>query len=84
MVGIEHDFHPGDGNGAQLQHYWTRDPRGLSKWVTHPHPWKTLYNHLLKFVKNPDFAARLTETYWVVTFGTHSGYRKGKNPLGPG
>ena len=83
MAGIERDFHPGDGDGLRLQHYWTRGP-GLAKWATHPHPWSTLYRHLIKFVKKPDFAARLTETYFVLVFGYHSGSRKGKNPVGPG
>lgn len=84
MAGLERDFNPGDGNGRVLQHYWTRSPEGLAKWATHPHPWRTLYSHLIKFVKTPDFAARLTETYFVLVFGYHSGSRKGLNPVGPG
>lgn len=43
-----------------------------------------MYRLLIKHVKNPNFAARLTETYFVIVFGYHSGSRKGKNPVGPG
>ncbi len=32
------DLNPGNN----LKHYWTRDPRGLAKWVTKPHPWTAL------------------------------------------
>lgn len=81
--GIERDFNPGDGDGYRFELYWTKGP-GLARWATHPHPWTTLYRHLLKHVKNPNFAARLTETYFVIVFGYHSGSRKGLNPVGPG
>ncbi|MCW2674806.1 MAG: hypothetical protein JWP14_3395 [Frankiales bacterium] len=73
----------GAKNADQLKLYWTKSPEGLAKWATHPHPWTTLYHHLVKFV-NPEFAKRLTETYFVAVFGIHSGTRKGKNPTGPG
>lgn len=73
----------GAKSADQLKHYWTKDPEGLAKWATHPHPWTALYKHLVKHV-NPEFAKRLTETYFVAVFGIHSGSRKGKNPTGPG
>lgn len=76
------DLNPGDGNGKRLEHYWTRDPRGLAKWATHAHPWTALYRHLVKYV--PTFAAELTETYFRKVFGIKSGWRRGSNPLGPG
>lgn len=75
------DLHPGDLSGERLKIYWTKGP-GLAKWAASPHPWRTLYSHLVKFV--PGFAAELTETYFVAVFGYHSGSRKGKNPVGPG
>lgn len=79
------DTRPGDGPGDQLKRYWTRDPRGLAKWATKPHPWTSLFNHLVKHLNgNKNFAARLTETYFVEVFGFHSGSRKGRNPTGPG
>lgn len=77
------DTHPGDIHGDQLKNYWTKDPRGLAKWATSPHPWTALHDHLIKYV-GAGFAARLTETYFVIVFGYHSGSRKGKNPVGPG
>lgn len=76
------DVHPGDLSGERLRIYWTKG-EGLAKWATSPHPWRTLYLHLIKFVP-PDFAARLTETYFVAVFGYHSGSRGGSNPVGPG
>lgn len=77
------DTHPGDGGGRQLFEFWTKDPRGLAKWRNKPHPWTALYNELVKHV-SPEFAKRLTETYFVAVFGYHSGSRKGANPTGPG
>lgn len=78
------DLHPGDLKGRRLERYWTKSPEGLAKWATHAHPWTALYGHLIKHVKNPNFAARLTETYFRKVFGIKSGWRKGQNPLGPG
>lgn len=75
------DTHPG---GEALRKYWTRDPEGLAKWATHPHPWSTLYRHLIKYLKNPERTARVTETWYRLVFGGPSGWRKGKNPVGPG
>lgn len=72
-----------DRLGAKLKHYWTATPEGRAKWVNHAHPWTALYNHLRKHM-NPELAKRLTETYFVLVFGYHSGSRKGQNPKGPG
>lgn len=71
------------GNGARLRRYWTKG-EGLAKWAASPHPWSTLHGHLVKHIPNPDLAARLTETYYRAVFHKPSGWRKGKNPLGPG
>ncbi len=76
------DTHPGD-HGESLKRYWTATPDGRAKWVDKPHPWTSLYNELVRHV-NPDLAKRLTETYFVIVFGYHSGSRKGANPVGPG
>lgn len=81
--GPSHDPTPGDGEAWRLEEYWTKGP-GLARWASHPHPWTTLYRLLLKHVKNPAMAKRLTETYFVKVFGIHSGTRFGDNPRGPG
>src|SRR6185369_5698765 len=39
---LGHDVTPGHD---ELHHYWTRDPRGLAKWVDHPKPWTALEHH---------------------------------------
>lgn len=71
------------GTGANFERYWTKNPEGLARWATSPHPWSTLYAQLVKHV-NPEFAKRLTETYFRKVFGIKSGYRRGDNPVGPG
>jgi hypothetical protein len=84
MAGIQHDFHPGDGNGIQFQLYWTKG-EGLSRWATHPHPWRKLRSLLLPHLHGDiNFANRLTESYFFAVFGIHSGERFGKNKFGPG
>lgn len=74
------DLNPGDN---QLKHYWTRDPRGLAKWATHPHPWTALRNHLIKFVGR-ERANRIASEWFHDVFGIWPGERKGQNPFGPG
>lgn len=74
------DLHPG---GERLKHYWTRDPEGLAKWATHPHPWTALRNHLVKFV-GPERADRIASQWFKIVFGIWPGERKGDNPVGPG
>lgn len=46
----------------QLKDYWTKDPRGLAKWVDKPHPWTSLYNHLRKHM--PDEMAKRVASEW--------------------
>lgn len=62
--------------------YWTKGP-GLRKWITNPHPWTTLYNHLAKHM-NPTMAKRVTSQWFHDTTGLWSGERKGRNPAGRG
>lgn len=78
-----YDTNPGDGEAYRLELYWTKG-EGLTRWAGNPHPWTTLYNLLLPHIKNPNFCARLTETYFRKVFGIKSGWRKGANPVGPG
>jgi hypothetical protein len=78
------DTSPGDGAGAVLRRYWTRDPRGLAKWARSAHPWSALHRHLSRHITDNDLVDRLTETYYRAVFGRPSGERRGKNPSGPG
>lgn len=50
------------GNKKNIKDYWTKDPRGLAKWVDDPHPWTALYNHLKKHM--PDEMAKRTASEW--------------------
>lgn len=76
------DLHPGDGGAKNLKEYWTKGP-GLAKWLTSPHPWTALYNHLKKYI--PDEEAKRVASQWFHdTTGMWPGERKGKNPLGRG
>ncbi|NUO57248.1 MAG: hypothetical protein HOV78_11320 [Hamadaea sp.] len=79
-------------NNDQLHHYWTRDPRGLEKWVKSDKPWTTLKNHLAKFV-GEERAKRMASQWFFEIFGFHSGsdlnrVAHGKPPrgkvIGPG
>lgn len=69
-------------NDEQLHHYWTKG-EGLAKWATHPHPWTTLYHHLVKYV-GPNRAKRMAAQWHKEVFGIWPGEKKGKNPGGPG
>ncbi len=66
------------GGAEQLQHYWTRDPEGLAKWASHPHPFTALVGHLRKYVADPE---GLAATYYHIVFGhwpgEHHGNKKG-------
>ena len=75
------DLHPGDPTA--LKHYWTRG-KGLAKWATKPHPWTALYRHLLRYLKNPEYAKRVASQWFHDVFGIWPGERKGKNPIGRG
>lgn len=74
-----------DGNPAnnELKRYWTRDPRGLAKWATKPHPWTSLVRELTKHVGRQR-AERIASDWFHEVFGYWPGHRKGKNPVGPG
>lgn len=52
----------GKGKKNNIKDYWTKDPRGLAKWVDDPHPWTALYNHLKKHM--PDDMAKRTASEW--------------------
>lgn len=79
-------------NNDQLKHYWTKDPRGLAKWAASPHPWTSLYHHLVKFM-NPEMAKRVASQWFHDVFGfwpgsdlnrvTHGSPPRGK-VIGPG
>jgi 2'-5' RNA ligase len=45
-----------------IKDYWTKDPRGLAKWVDKTHPWTELYGHLKKHM--PDEMAKRTASEW--------------------
>jgi hypothetical protein len=59
-------------SAAELHAYWTKDPRGLAKWATSPHPWTALYSHLVKFMP-PDKAKRTTSAWHFEVLGQHTG-----------
>lgn len=76
----------------KLHLYWTKDPRGLAKWVESPHPWTSLKNHLAKFV-GEERAKRMASDWFFEIFGYRSGsdlnrVTHGKPPrgkvIGPG
>jgi len=79
--------------GNNLHTYWTKNKDGLAKWATKPHPYTTLYKHLLKHLKNPDYAHRTAAKWFSDVFGywpgsdanrvAHGKPPKGHN-IGPG
>lgn len=67
------------GNHDNLKDYWTKDPRGLAKWIDHPHPWTELYGHLKKHM--PDEMAKRVASEWYHEVKGHwpnEGKKKGK------
>lgn len=50
------------GSKNNIKDYWTKDPRGLAKWVDKPHPWTELYGHLKKHM--PDEMAKRVASEW--------------------
>lgn len=78
--GVKFDFPivaAGDRN--KLKNYWTKDPRGLAKWVDHAHPWTELYGHLKKHM--PDEMAKRVASEWYHEVKGHwpnEGKGKGK------
>lgn len=75
------DTHPG---GEELRHYWTQTPEGLAQWANSPHPWTALYDHLITKIKNPEKTKRIVSAWYEVVFGGPVGWKKGKDPDGPG
>jgi hypothetical protein len=80
---------PGDASvpgspGYHLHEYWTKNPKGLAKWVDKPHPWTALYHHLLKYIHNDDEAKATAAKWFHDVKGFWPGDQKGKNPVGPG
>jgi hypothetical protein len=69
-------------DGDEFQAYWTRG-KGLARWSTKPHPWRTLRRLLRKHpgIRDPE---GLASHYFHVVFGIWPGERKGDNPVGPG
>lgn len=69
-----------------LHRYWTKDPRGLKKWVKSATPWTTLVAHLTPKVgveKAKEYASR----WFIQVFGYAAGSDKnrvahGKPPRG--
>lgn len=51
--------------------YWTKG-EGLAKWAPTPHPWTSLYHHLIKFM-NPDEAKRTATEWFHEVFGFYPG-----------
>jgi hypothetical protein len=73
------DVHPG---GEQLKHWWIYG-EGRAKWST----WEELYHHLLKHLKNPEFAKRTAAQWFKIRFGFWPGadlnrIKHGKPPRG--
>jgi hypothetical protein len=79
----EADKKSGGGDGKQLHDYWTKSPEGLAKWASSPHPWTALHSHLVKHMKNPDMAARVTSAWFRDVFGIWPSQRakKGKGKV---
>jgi hypothetical protein len=75
------DTHPG---GEELKHYWTQDPEGLAIWADSPDPWTVLYDHLITKIKNPEKTKRIVSAWYQIVFGGPVGWKKGRNPNGPG
>lgn len=68
------------GKGKKnIKDYWTKDPRGLAKWVDKPHPWTALYNHLKKHMPN-EMAKRVASEWYHEVKGhwPNEGKKKGK------
>lgn len=73
---------PKPGTRGYLKWWWTKGP-GLAKWAASPHPWTSLYNHLVKHM-TPPVAKRVASLWFHDTKGYWPGHQRGKNPVGPG
>lgn len=56
-------------DNGELHEYWTKDPEGLAKWASSPHPWTELHKHLKKYIKNPHIAKATTSAWYKDVFG---------------
>lgn len=69
----------GRGNPEALHRYWTKG-KGRAKWVNHPHPWTTLYRHLLKHMDGDvDMARRTAAAWYHDVFGKWPGQGRSKS-----
>lgn len=86
---------PENADNNNLKEYWTKNPKGLAKWATKPHPWTTLKNQLLKAAPElgEERAKRIATEWHHEVFGDYPGsdtarVRQGKPPrgktIGPG
>jgi hypothetical protein len=57
----------GAEGAARLHAYWTKG-EGLAKWAGSPHPWTSLYHHLVKYMP-PDKAKRTAAEWFHQVFG---------------
>jgi len=69
-----------------LHRYWTKDPRGLNKWVKAAKPWTTLVGHLAPKV-GLAAAKKYASRWFIEIFGYAAGSDKnrvahGKPPRG--
>lgn len=71
------------GDDNALKRFWTKDPEGLARWATRPHPWTALYRQLVKHMP-PAPARRVASAWFHEVFGIWPGERAGANPTGPG
>ena len=55
------------GNAEDLKKYWMVG-KGAAKWVGSPHPWTSLYHHLVKYMP-PDKAKRTAAEWFHEHFG---------------
>jgi 2'-5' RNA ligase len=67
----------GKGGKKNIKDYWTKDPRGLAKWVDDPHPWTALYNHLKKHMPN-EMAKRVASEWYHEVKGHWPSEKRGK------
>lgn len=56
----------GEQGAHQLHEYWTKG-EGLAKWADSPHPWTSLYHHLLKYM-NAEKAKRTASQWFFDVF----------------
>lgn len=71
--------HPGPERRAQKHDiaeeghdYWVLG-KGLGKWALSPTPWRTLHEHLAKFIHDPNELDRTTSEWFKEHFGFSAG-----------